>query len=152
MRSGPPAHRALNVVKPFEVYLVIGRRPSGVYVDSSYQATTRRDGAQPLWDLVFETVTAEPGDQIQDRPGGIVLVGKDGESRAVQLSPPRPRTVDTAFTHAEAILAADRALIESGLAEGTLATGSIRRIKAPMRHAKPNHQVFGPDQPLVAGG
>jgi len=100
MRTHPPAHRALDIVAPFTVYGVIGRRPSGIYVDSTMTATTDGTDAQPLWDLVFEAVLAAAGDQIQDRPGGIVLVGRDGEARQVQLTAPIPRSLADAFTHA----------------------------------------------------
>jgi hypothetical protein len=148
MRTHPPAHRALDVVVPFTVYGAIGRRPSGVFVDSAMTATVDGTGAQPLWDLVFEAVPAAAGDQIQDRPGGIVLVSRDGESRPVQLTPPVPRSLTEAFTHAERILAADRAQVERLVAEGLLAVAPIRRIRAAA--PPPARTLFTKDHPLVS--
>lgn len=151
MRTHAPAHRALDVVLPFTIYLVIGRRPSGIYVDGALRATTVDGGAttQPLWDLVFEAATAHPGDQVQDRPGGIVLVGRDGAPRSVQLTPPTPRLLENAFTHAERVLAADRAEVERLVTAGNLAIAPVRRIKQP---PPPTAKVvFAGDHPLVTG-
>jgi len=151
MRTHAPAHRALDVVLPFTIYLVIGRRPSGIYVDRSLKATTEDGGpdTQPLWDLVFEAAKANPGDQVQDRPGGIVLVGRDGGSRPVQLTPPSARSLENAFTHAERVLAADRAEVERLVAVGSLAIAPVRRIKQP---PLPTAKVmFAGDHPLVTG-
>lgn len=150
MRSHPPAHRALDIVSPFTVFLVVGRRPSGIYVDSAMRATTDTAGSQPLWDLVFEEIAAAPGDQIQDRPGGIVLVDRDGEARAIQLVAPCARSLDGAFTHAERMLAADRAEVDRLLATGVLSIGTVRRIKAPPPPR--NNRTFAPDHPLVVPG
>lgn len=150
MRTHAPAHRALEVVLPFTVYLVIGRRPSGIFVDGTLQVTTNgaATDAQPLWDLVFEEALAVPGEQIQDRPGGIVLVGKDGGSRPVQLTAPAARSIENAFTHAERVLAADRAAVERLIEDGNLAAAPVRRIKQP---APPNAKaVFASDHPLVS--
>lgn len=147
MRTHPPAHRALDVVAGFTIYRVIGRRPSGVHVDSSMRVTTDMRDAQPLWDLVFEVVPAGPGDQIQDRPGGLVLVTRDGQPRPIQLTPPVPRTVESAFTHAERALAADRALLDRLLADGSVTVAPIRRIKVPAPAAIKT--IFAEDHPLV---
>ncbi len=151
MRTHAPAHRALDVVLPFPIYLVIGRRPSGIYVDRSLKATTEDGGAdtQPLWDPVFEMATAIPGDQVQDRPGGIVLVGKDGGARPVQLTPPSARSLENAFTHAERALAADRAEVERLVGAGSLVTAPVRRIRQPPPPAA--KAVFAGDHPLVTG-
>lgn len=149
MRTQAPAHRALDVVLPFTVYLVIGRRPSGIFVDRTLTATTEAGGSdtQPLWDLVFEAATAVPGDQVQDRPGGMVLVGRDGGSRPIQLTRPSARSLETAFTHAERVLAADRTELERLVAGGNLAIAPVRRIRQPaIATAK---VVFAGDHPLV---
>ena len=147
MRTHPPAHRALDIVAGFTIYRVIGRRPSGVYVDHAMQVTTDMRDAQPLWDPVFEAIPAEPGDQIQDRPGGIVLVTREGQPQPIQLTAPVPRTVESAFTHAERALAADRALLEQMLADGRVTVAPIRRIKLPAPSAAKT--VFAEDHPLV---
>ena len=147
MRTHPPVHRALDVVISFVVYGVIGRRPSGVYVDRSMNVTTESRDTQPLWDLVFEEFMAEPGHQIQDRPGGIVLVDGDGMPRQIQLTPPWARSIDGAFTHAELVLISDRELAERLVAEGRLAIAPIRRVKISAPPA--TKRVFAFDHPLV---
>ena len=147
MRTHPPAHRALDILSGFAIYRVIGRRPSGVYVDGAMKATTDMRDAQPLWDSVFERARAEPGDQIQDRPGGIVLVTRDGKPQPVQLTQPVPRTIESAFTHAERALSADRALLERLLVERVVVLAPIRRIKLPPPPAIKT--VFAEDHPLV---
>lgn len=147
MRWVPPAYRGYDVVSPITVYRVIGRRPSEVYVDDRYRPTTARPQAHRLWDLVFARASAEPGDQIQDRPGGIVLVTKDGECHPVQLTAPRPRSITTAFTHAEKTLSADRTLAEKMVGEGRLVAGSSRRLKGLPE--TPAEVKFEEDHPLV---
>lgn len=145
MRSPVPVRRGLDVVAPFTVYRAIGRRPSGVYVDEERRATP--SGGHQLWDLVFEVYETQPGDQLQDRQGCIMLVTRNGESQPVQLTPPEARSVGTAFTHAGRALAADWALVESLLAEGRLAPASVRRTtQAPFN---PAEVKFEEDHPLV---
>ncbi len=131
MRSPLPIRRGLDVLAPVTLYRAIGRRPSRVYVDEQRHAFDR-DGAgkrHRLWDLVYERYEARPGDQLQDRQGGIMLVTRDGECCPVQLSEPCERTAEHAFTHADRALAADWTVIEGLIADGLLEVGSIRRTK-----------------------
>lgn len=100
MRSPLPVRRGLDVVSPFPLYRAIGRRPSTIYVDEQRQASHVEAGGHRLWDLVFEEWIAQPGDQLQDRQGSIMLVTKSGACHPVQLSPPQERSVQSAFTHA----------------------------------------------------
>lgn len=147
MRGSLPAHRSFNVVVAFTVYRVIGRRPSAVYLDSDGSSPTERVTANRLWDLVFEEALAIPGDQIQDRPGGIILVKMNGDAFAVQLSPPSARSAQTAFSHAELALNADRQLAEELLHDGHLTTAPVRRVRVPLTTLP--KAKFGEDQPLV---
>jgi hypothetical protein len=146
MRWSPPAHRGFLVMEPITVYRVIGRRPSEVYVDSGQKATRHTIGDR-LWDPVFLQSGAGPGDQLQDRPGGLVLVTADGEAHPIQLSPPEARSVETAFTHADHVLAADRALADQMVVDGKLAAGATRRLKRPM--IQMTQRKFGEGHPLV---
>lgn len=150
MRSPLPVRRGLNVLGPLTVYRAIGRRPSAVYVDQG--GTAGRSGTHRLWDRVFEEYIAEPGDQLQDRQGAIMLVTEAGDCFPVQLSRPTARTVKTAFTYAELALAEDWAEIDRLIGLGLLEAASIRRTKqVPFA---PAEVKFPENQPLVvaAGG
>ncbi len=148
MNWSPPARRGLDVVSPVTVYLVIGRRPSSVFLDDRRVPRNGANGiGHRLWDRVFRAIEARPGDQLQDRPGGLVLVTGEGESHLVQLSPPEARCVESAFTHAGDVLAADLALAETLIAEGRLSVGSTRRAKVPP--VRTNQTVYAEDHPLV---
>lgn len=135
------------MLAPIPLFRAIGRRPSSVSVDDQRRPVPGNGQGHRLWDLVFEECEARPGDQLQDRQGSIVLVTKDGQCSPVQLSPPHPRNVATAFTHADKTLSADWAVIDRLLADGRLAVGSIRRTKqAPFN---PAQVKFDETQPLV---
>lgn len=151
MAAQTSAHPALNVTHPFTVFRVIGRRPSSVYVDGDMAPTAKApngNGGHRLWDLVYEQYTVHPGDQIQDRGGGIVLVTKDGQSHAVQLTEPHARELDTAFTHAAIALSADRQHAQALLKDGMVEIGTVRRIKWTQPMVTPK-EVFAEDHPLV---
>lgn len=147
MRSPVPVRRGLDVATPFLLYRAVGRRPSAVWVDEHRRPTRSDDGRYRLWDLVFEEWLAQPGDQLQDRQGSLMLVTKAGDYHAVQLTRPEPRSVNTAFTQADRTLSADWAIIDRLLSEGALAVGSIRRIKQPPFN--PAQVKFEEGHPLV---
>lgn len=149
MRSPLPILRGLDVVVPVRLYRAIGRRPSPVYLDNERRPTAvATGGGGRLWDTVFEEYVAEPGSQLQQRQGSIVLMTPDGSTYPVQLSRPEPRTPANAFDHADQTLNADCGEIEKLLLDGSLAVGSIRRGKqAPF---KPSDVKFGEEQPLVS--
>ncbi|WP_142850073.1 hypothetical protein [Telmatospirillum sp. J64-1] len=147
MRWSPPAHSGYDVVMPITLYRVIGRRPSAVYVNEHHEPTEDCSTGNRLWDRVFLTALAEPGDQIQERSGGLVLVTQDGECHAVQLSEPEARSFETAFTQADHILAADRDMAERMLADGRLIPGKTKRLKCPP--VQPASVKFDEDHPLV---
>lgn len=147
MRTPPPANRALDVLVPISVYRVVGRRPSAVYVDEAMRATRATTAPHRLSDLVYWRTQAEPGDQIQDRPGGTVLVTGGGEYFNILLAEPRPLEPETAFNHAEIALKADHDAAERLLAEGALAEATPQRLKGPP--ARYTERVLAADHPLV---
>jgi hypothetical protein len=131
----PPAHRGLDVIEPVVIYRAIGRRPSAVYVDDAMRPTSSCKAPHRLSDTVYWRTKATPGDQLQDRQGGTLLVTADGKCFPVRLAAPEPLSTDTAFTHAELALKADREIVDRLLAEGHLANAPARRPKSPPARA-----------------
>jgi hypothetical protein len=145
----PPAQRALDVVSPCPIYRQIGRRNSRVFVDDNMNATkSARSGQHRLKERVFLRTFAKPGDQIQDRAGGTLLITAKGEWYPILLSEPQPLESATAFTHADRAIRADREVAERLLAEGVLVeAASARRPKGmPLR---PSDRLLADDHPLV---
>lgn len=125
----PP--RALDVQEPFTVYRVIGRRPSRVYLDGD-----RRPSADPgpggarLWEPVFDRITVQPGDQIQEVSSGYVLVRGEDRPVSVRLEEPVARTLDNALTQAADSYTLDSVRVEALVKVGTLSEAS-KRIRPP---------------------
>jgi hypothetical protein len=143
----PRAQRALDVVSTVVIYRQIGRRPSGLYVDDATTAATAGDaGRHQLSDRIYWRTTAAPGDQIQERAGGVMLVKAGGECYPILLAEPTPLTPETAFTHADLTTKADHAVLEALLAAGSLVDATPRR---PRGAARPADQTFAKDHPLV---
>jgi hypothetical protein len=143
----PPAHRGLDVLAPVVVYRAIARRPSAVFVDAAMQPTTSKRAPHRLNDVVYWRTKAAPGDQIQDRPGGTLLVMADGQCHPIRLAPPQPLALDTAFTHAELALKADREVADRLLAEGVVVEAAARRPKVPPSRAP--DRMLDPDHPII---
>ena len=144
----PAAQRALDVLAPVVIYRQIGRRPSQVYVEDAMTAPKPGEKAQHrLSDRVYWRTEAKPGDQIQDRRGGVILVTAAGECYAITLAEPTPLTSDTAFTHADLAIRADQAEAERLIATGALVEGTPRRPKRPLSRAA--DMLFADDHPLV---
>src|SRR5438128_34670 len=112
----PPAHRGLDVLAPVVIYRAIGRRPSSVYVDAAMRPTAAVGAPHRLNDTIYWQTEAVPGDQIQDRPGGTLLVTADGDCHPIRLAEPQPLDLTTAFNHAELALKADRDVADRLLA------------------------------------
>src|SRR5713101_4055017 len=88
----PAAQRALDVITPVAIYRQIGRRPSQVYVnDAMGDATPDKKAQHRLSDRVYWKTEAKPGEQIQDRRGGVLLVTATGECYPIALAEPTPR-------------------------------------------------------------
>jgi hypothetical protein len=144
----PAAQRALDVRAPVVIYRQIGRRPSQVYVEDAMTAPTAGKKAQHrLSDRVYWRTEAKPGDQIQDRRGGVILVTAAGECYPITLAEPTPLTPDTAFTHADLSIRADQAEAERLIAAGNLIESTPRRPKRPLSRAA--DMTFPDDHPLV---
>ena len=144
----PPARRALDVLSPVVVYRVLGRRPSQVYVDGAMQPSHSGAPAQRLKDTVYWEARALPGDQIQERPGSIMLMTALGRCHRVRLAPPVALDVQNAFTHAERAVQRDCEIIDSLLTEGVLARGVYRRPHgAPLQDG---NRALAEDHPLIA--
>ena len=69
-----PADRALDVLAPMIIHRPIGRRLSEVYVDNAMRPVRSGSPTQRLSDVVYWRTQAVPGEQIQERSGGMVLV------------------------------------------------------------------------------
>jgi hypothetical protein len=144
----PAAQRALDVLSPVVIYRQIGRRPSKVYVDDPMTASASRKKARHrLNDRVYWRTQAKPGDQIQDRPGGILLVTAKGECFPITLAEPSPLSPETAFTHADLAIKADQGEAARLLTAGQLIEATPRRPKA--RLGRPADTLFAEDHPLV---
>jgi hypothetical protein len=144
----PPAQRALDVVAPVVIYRQIGRRPSAVYVDEAMAlAKAGKSARHRLSDRIYWRTSAKPGDQIQERPGGILLVTAGGECFPILLAEPTPLTPDTAFTHADLAIKADRGELERLVAAGSLVEATPRRPKR--MPSRPSEKPFADGHPLV---
>lgn len=144
----PAAQRALDVVTPVTIYRQIGRRPSQVYVnDAMGDATPDKKAQHRLSDRVYWKTQAKPGDQIQDRRGGVLLVNAAGECFPIALAEPTPLTTETAFTHADLAIKADQAEAEKLIAAGALVEATPRRPKHPP--SRPPDRSFADDHPVV---
>jgi hypothetical protein len=145
----PPAQRALDVVRPIRIFRPFGRRNSRVFVDGEMNTTkSAKQAEHRLKERVFLRAEAKPGDQIQDRPGGTLLITSKGEWYPIQLAEPIPLETTTAFTHAERVIKADRELTDKLVADGVLveATTAKRPKGMPTR---PAERMLPDDHPLV---
>ena len=129
VRSLPPARKAFVVLKPTPLYRAVGRRWSSVYVDATLKPTAPDQAAHRLAEPVYVRIEAQPGDQLQDRVGGLILVSEDGGWFPVRLAEPRPRDVATAFSHAEVAGDDDRATLDALVADGLLEEAKPRRLR-----------------------
>lgn len=143
MRSLPPARKAFAVLKPIPLYRPVGRRLSNVYVNAELQPAAPDKAAHRLAERVYQRIEAQPGDQLQDRVGGLILVGEDGSWFPVRLAEPRPRDMKTAFSHAEVADDDDRQAVEALMADGMLEEVKARRLRGGVSRSS---------LPLVADG
>ena len=143
----PAAQRALDVVSPIVIYRQIGRRPSRIYVDEAMKVVESGGAQRRLSDRVYWRTLAKPGDQIQDRPGGILIVTAAGEWYPILLAEPTPLSPDTAFTHADLAIKADQSTMDELVASGNLVDATPRRPKGPP--SRPSDKMFADNHPLV---
>jgi hypothetical protein len=142
-----PANRSLDVHASVVVYRVVGRRPSGVYVNHEMQPSRSGTASQRLSEPVYWRTRAIPGDQLQERAGGMWLVAVSGRCHPVRLTAPIPIDVESAFTHAERAIHADCALIDTLMSDCVLVSGSYRRPQGPPSLGV--RRLLAEDHPLV---
>ena len=147
MRYLPPADRALDVVAAVVIHRPIGRRLSDVYVDEAMRPARSGKPTQRLSDMVYWRTRAMPGEQIQERSGGMVLVTKAGTCHPIRLSVPEPLHLEIAFAHAERAVRSDRAIVRDLLTEGVLVERPPRRFRGPIPRWP--HRLLPEDHPLV---
>jgi hypothetical protein len=102
---------------------------------------------QRLSDVVYWRTRAMPGEQIQQRSAGMVLVTRAGACHPIRLSVPEPLHLETAFTHTERAMQSDRGIVQDLMTEGVLVERPSRRLRGSM--ARWPHQLFPEDHPLV---
>lgn len=129
-RPRAPADRRVAVAARFAIYRQFGRRPSQVYVDSTMRPVASGPPERRLSDNVFWRTSAEVGDHIEERAGGMLLLTEAMACHPIQLSAPRPLEVATAFGHADAVLHEDRKILDCLLAKGAVVEVSAQRSKA----------------------
>jgi hypothetical protein len=145
-----PADRYLTATARFPIYRKVGRRPSRVYVDDAMRPAESGLSARRLFDNVFWLTSAEIGDRIEERPGGLLLLTKHMAFHPIQLSVPRPLELATAFGHADAVLREDRKILDDLLAEGAVVEISTRPPKImASRQPEAAEVVFAEDHTLV---
>jgi hypothetical protein len=137
----------VTIAARFPVYRQVGRRPSQVYVDEAMSPSASGSPERRLSDGVFWRTYAEVGDQIEERAAGLLLLSGATGCHPIQLSPPRPLEIATAFGHADAVLREDRKVLD-----GLLAAGSVLEIEVRRSKTSPSQlpdTVFAEDHPLV---
>ena len=147
MVQHPRPNRAFEFVVPVDIYRVIGRRPSSVWVDATGAITAAGPPSQQLKETVYAHGTAAPGEQLQERVGGLFLVAPDGTSEPVILSSPRPIDPQTAFEYARVSREDDLAIIETLLASGALRP--VKGYRLSQKPSRPGDRVLTSDHPLV---
>lgn len=129
------------------VYRAVARRWSSVYVDAALRPAAPDHAAHRLAEPVYVRMEAMPGDQIQDRVGGNILVKEDGSWFPVRLAEPRAKDVATAFSHAELAGDDDRTVVDDLVEAGHLVDAKPRRVRGvPNRTPLP---LLHEDAPLI---
>jgi hypothetical protein len=141
------AIRAFEPVGAIDIYRVAGRRPSNVWVDASGKLEVPGPTSQRLKELVYWHTKTKPGEQLQERLGGMFLVTADGACHPIALCPPKPIEPTTAFQHAQTVRDEDAAQIERWLAGGKIVQVEGRRPGGPP--SRPADRLVPADHPLV---
>jgi hypothetical protein len=147
MMIGRNAIRAFEPAAPIEIYRVAGRRPSNVWVDASGALAEPGPACQQLKELVYWHTRTRPGDQVQERLGGMFVVTPDGSCHPIALCPPAPIDSATAFQHAQVMREADAARIEELVASGALIPVAGRKPDGPP--SRPADRLVPADHALV---
>jgi len=147
MAAQQKAIRAFETAKPVEIYRVIGRRPSDVWVDAAHKIAEPGAPNQPLKELVYWHTTTKDGDEIQERVGGMFVVTADGGCHPIALCPPEPLQAATAFLHAQGVRLRDAAKVVELLAQGDIVEIVGRRPTAPA--SRPGDRLLPEGHALV---
>jgi hypothetical protein len=148
MMIGRNAIRAFESNASIEIYRVAGRRPSNVWVDASGALASPGPDSQQLKELVYWHTSTVPGDQLQERLGGMFLVTADGGCHPITLCQPMPIEPATAFHHAQAMREADAARVEELVAAGVLVPITGRRPDGPP--SRPADRLVPAEHELVS--
>jgi hypothetical protein len=143
----PRPVRAFEAPAAIELFRIIGRRPSNVWVDNAGALTAPGPGAQRLREFVCWRTRSGAGDQIQERVGGFFLVTASDACHPILLCPPEPLSPDTAFVHAQSSQARDTARVAELVAADRLIEVVGRRPKTPP--SRPGDTLLPEDHPLV---
>ncbi|BBK41692.1 hypothetical protein STVA_17120 [Allostella vacuolata] len=143
----PRPSRAFEAPAAIELFRVIGRRPSNVWVDNSGALAAPGPNSQRLREFVCWRTRSNAGDQIQERIGGFFVVTANDSCHPILLTPPEPLAPETAFVHAQTAQARDTARVAELVAEGKLIEVVGRRPKTPP--SRPGDTLLPEDHPLV---
>jgi len=143
----PRSIRAFECVRPIEIFRVIGRRPTDIWVDSAGARAPAGPGRQRLTELVYWRTETTLDQQIQERIGGFYVVTSEGACHPLSLSTPHPIDPANPFQHAQIVRTGDEACLDALIAEGALVqVHGYRVIHHPSR---PSDRVVAADHPLV---
>jgi hypothetical protein len=142
-----PPIRALDVHAPVVIYRIVGRRHSRIYVNDEMQPSLTGNAWQRLSEPVYWQTHAVPGDQLQEHPGGVMLVTLSGQCHLMRLASPAPIEIETAFTHVKRASQADCAVIDTLIADRILVSGTCRQRKTGLSRVA--RGLLAEDHPLV---
>lgn len=148
MRRALSPQRSLDVLAPIELFEIVGRRPSAVFLNAALQPLAASDGPHRLNELVYRRGRAVPGEQIHLASGRTFVLDAQDVYRGVLLIDPQPLSAETALTHS----GHERASEESKI-DAMVRTGDV--VDARPRRTRPNvlpryDRMYGADRPLVA--
>ena len=149
MAAMPKPLRAFDLAAAVDIYRVIGRRPTTIWVDASGRITQGGANRQPLREFVYWRTVAAPADQVQvqERLGGFFIVTREGACHPIALAPPHPIDPEAPFLHAQTARAEDGAAIESLLAAGLIVPGSASKVT--QNPSRPGDRLVPADHPLI---
>ncbi len=143
----PRAIRAFEVVAPVDIYRVVGRRPADVWVDASGNITAPSPASQQLTELVYWHTAVMPGEQIQERLGGLFLVTPEGACHPIALFQPQPINPKTAFLHAQTVRTDNEAVLDALLAANRFT--QVRGFRVTHYPSRPSARLVAADHPLI---
>jgi hypothetical protein len=143
----PRPIRAFECVRPIEIFRVVGRRPTDIWVDGAGAISTPGPDKQSLTELVYWRTATTLEQQLQERLGGLFVVTPEGACHPVSLSPPHPIDRQNPFLHAQTVRSGDEVLLESLIQSGDLVQVHGYRV---MHHpSRPSDRLVAADHPLV---